>query len=139
MHRVFAYGTLLSPLRQTAYNTLVFGALHVYGHPLLEQLYELRYLPWVTILLLLACLIVLLPVRRPDSPRLPAAKVLLCAALGAMGFTWFRLLLVATFVDNQVWFSSWEELTELIFVAAAGGVLIIFRRRLLSAAEARLA
>ena len=138
MLAVLAAMPLFSSFRETAYNTHVFGAPHRYGHPLLHQLYELRYLPVAGLVLLLTCFLLALRVDRPENPRLRPAKVLLSAAIGAMAFSWFRLILVASFVDNQVWFASWEEVTELISIAMVGSLLFVFRRRLLSAAEARI-
>lgn len=139
MLAVLAALPLFSGFRQTVYNTRIFGAIHTYRHPLLHQIYELRYLPVAGMVLLLASFMVALRVDRPDSPRLPAAKVLMAAAMGAVAFSWFRLILVASFVDNQVWFASWEELLELISIAMVGSTLFVFRRRLLNAAEARSA
>ena len=136
MLAVLAAMPLFSSFRETAYDTRIFGAIHTYRHPLLCQLYELRYLPVAGMVLLLACFILTLRVDRPDSPHLPAAKVLLSAAIGAIAFSWFRLILVASFVDNQVWFASWEEVLELISIAMVGSTLFVFRRRLLNAAEA---
>jgi len=62
---------------------------------------------------------------------LPISKFLFAAALGAIGFSFFRLLLLAPFADNQVWFVFWEEITELLYVLAVGVALILFRRSLL--------
>jgi len=118
---------LLAPLRDTAYNTRIFGILHGYHHPLLEQAYELRYLPVAAIVLLLACLLVL--AFREKHP-IPVSKVLFSAAVGALGFCFLRLILVAVYVDNQVWFSAWEEITELMYVGVAGGLLLVFARGL---------
>ena len=139
MLAVLAAMPLFSSFRETAYNTRILGAIHTYQHPLLHQIYELRYLPVAGMVLLLASFMVALRVDRPDSPRLPAAKVLLSAAIGAVAFSWFRLILVASFVDNQVWFASWEEVLELISIAMVGSTLLVFRRRLLSTAEAHIA
>ena len=115
---------LCSALRATTYNTRVFGILHTYRHPLLQQWYELRFLPIVAILLLTACFLVLWLVERHP---VGLSKILFAAAIGATGFSWFRLILVASFVRNQVWFVAWEEITELLFVGMAGGILIAFR------------
>ena len=49
-----------------------------------------------------------------------------------MGFSWFRLILVASFMDNQVWFVAWEETTELLFVGLVYAVLTLFGRGLLT-------
>jgi rhodanese-related sulfurtransferase len=111
-----------SPFRDTAYNTLIFGFIYGYRHPLVQQVYELRYLPAAAIILLTICFFVLLAERR--NVRL--SKALLSVALGAMTFSFFRLLLVAVFIECQVWFAAWEETSELVYVVLAGGVFILF-------------
>jgi hypothetical protein len=45
-----------------------------------------------------------------------------------MTFSFFRLLLVAAFIDRQVWFAAWEETSELIYVLLAGSALFLFPR-----------
>jgi len=111
---------------RSGYTTAVFTAPHTYTHRLPHQYYELRYLPLAAITLLGLCFLSLLP-RRQDFA---VAKVLLAAAGGAVGFSFFRFVLVAGFADNLVWFDAWEELTELLFVAGAGALLLLFSRGL---------
>jgi hypothetical protein len=60
------------------------------------------------------------------------SKILFSVALGAMGFSLLRLMLVAPFSDNQVWFAFWEETTEVLYVGVVGAVLVFFRRGLLA-------
>ena len=69
--------------------------------------------------------------RRP----VVVSKILFSAAVGAMGFSLLRLMLVAPFSDNQVWFAFWEETTELIYVGLIGAVLALFQRGLLPAQQ----
>jgi len=116
---------LFSPLRDTAYNTLILGTIYGYRHPVIHQIYELRYLPAAAVVLLTFCFLVLLLV---ENRKVQLSKVLFSAALGAMTFSFFRLLLVATFVEHQVWFAAWEEVSELIYVLLAGSVLFLFPR-----------
>jgi len=123
---------LCSDLRHVAYNTRVLGVLHSYRHPVVHQLYELRYLPALAVILLAGCFLVLwLVERRP----VVVSKILFSAAVGAMGFSLLRLMLVAPFSDNQVWFAFWEETTELIYVGLIGAVLALFQRGLLPAQQ----
>jgi len=115
-----------------AYNTRVLGLLHSYRHPVVHQLYELRYLPVAAVILLAGSFLVLwLVERRP----VPYSKILFSAALGAMGFSLLRLMLVAPFADNQVWFAFWEETTELLYIGVVGAVLVFFRRGLLAESQ----
>jgi rhodanese-related sulfurtransferase len=120
---------LLAPFQNAAYTTKILGLHHGYRHPVLEQVYELRFLPWAAILLFAACLLVLLGVERR---KVPLSKVLFSAAAGAVLFSFFRMILVAIFAQNLVWFAAWEELSELIFVAMACCVVIVFRRGMLT-------
>jgi rhodanese-related sulfurtransferase len=117
---------LFSPFRDTAYNTLIFGFIYGYRHPLVHQVYELRYLPAAAIVLLAIGFFVLLAERR----RVQLSKVLVSAALGAMTFSFFRMLLVAVFIERQVWFAAWEEISEWVYVILAGSVLVLFPRLL---------
>jgi len=121
---------LFSAFRATAYVTRIFGFQYGYRHPIVHQVYELRYLPAVAITLLAVCCGLLLLFERRQVPR---SKVLLSVALGATAFSYFRLLLVAAFVDDQVWFAAWEETSELMFVCLIAGALFLFPRLLPSA------
>jgi hypothetical protein len=116
---------LFSQLRDTAYNTLILGTLYGYRHLVVHQLYELRYLPGVAVVLFASCLFMLLLVERRT---VKLSKVLFAAATGAMAFSYFRLLIVAAFIDRQVWFAVWEETSELIYILLAGSVLFLFPR-----------
>jgi rhodanese-related sulfurtransferase len=120
---------LCAEFRPVAYNTRVLGMLHSYRHPVVHQLYELRYLPVLAVVLLAACFLVLwLVERRP----VVYSKILFSAAVGAMGFSLLRMVLVAPFSDNQVWFAFWEETTEVLYVGVVGAVLVFFQRGLLA-------
>lgn len=122
---VLAAVPLFSSLRDTVYNTRIFGLLHSYRHPIIHQLYEIRFLPVAAILILAACFIVL---RFVEHRAVPISKMLFSAGAGAVGFSYFRLVLVASFVDAQVWFAAWEEITELLFVGVIAVVLLVFNR-----------
>ncbi len=120
---VLASYPLFSSLRETAYNTHVLGAMHTYRHLVVHQRYELRFLPAAAALLFCACLAVLLWRERRD---ITISKLLFSAAAGALGFSLLRLFLVASFINNQVWFALWEELTELLYIGLVAGVLLVF-------------
>jgi hypothetical protein len=118
-----------SGFREAAYNTRVLGVLHTYRHSILHQWYELRYLPVMAMVSLAGCFLV---VWRWERRPMIYGKILFSAALGALGFSWLRLIMVASFIDNQVWFAVWEETTELLFVGLAGAVLVLFKHGLLA-------
>jgi hypothetical protein len=61
------------------------------------------------------------------------SKLFLAAGVGALGFSFFRLIFVQLYRDRLAWFSFWEEITELIFVAGAALILWVFRRGLFAA------
>jgi hypothetical protein len=107
-----------------AYPVLVLGRLHGYGHPVVHQLFEFRYLPVVAALLLVACEFTLIR-KEPKNADLSAR--LFAAAAGALGFSFLRLVFLSPFVRDQLWFAFWEELTELFYIGAMGLVLWAFR------------
>ncbi len=116
-----------------AYDLGILGSRVTYTEPLASQLFEIRYCPWVSLLLLGASWFVL--ATRRDDPVGPAKK-LLAAAVDPLGFGLMRLFLFAVFRDDLVWFTVWEEVTELLFVAGTGAVLLIFRDSLFRAPRA---
>ncbi len=129
---VLAALPLFAPVQYAAYSTRIFGAVHGYGHAVLHQLFELRFLPGLTLVLLLAAGAVVLWFERRTGP---ISRVLVSAAFGAIAFSYFRLILVAVFSEVQVWFAVWEEVSELVFVGLVGVVVLSFR---LSSAATRI-
>jgi hypothetical protein len=107
-----------APLHLESYATRIFGVLHGYHHAVVHQLYELRYLPVVAIILLVAS-----GAGIGTRTGRPIAMGLLSGAVGALGFSLFRLFLVAVFAENLLWFSVWEELLEFVSIAALFGIL----------------
>lgn len=128
---LLAFLPLTSSLRTEGYATTVFGTEHLYRHPIVHQLYELRYLPTAALVLFALSFVVLLRERHPA----PIARILCSAALGALSFSYLRLLMVAGFADKQVWFGAWEELTELVYVAIPAAIILVFWNALLPTAS----
>jgi hypothetical protein len=93
----------------------------------LYQVFEVRYLP-AAALLLFAVAWGLLRFKR--SEPVAWSKVFFAAGAGALGFSFFRLVLLHAYRDNLAWFGVWEEITELLFVGSAAIVLWIFRQGL---------
>lgn len=110
-----------------AYNTRILGTFYNFGHAAVYQIFEIRYCPTLALGLLGGSLAVLM--LKKDEPVL-WSKLFLAAGLGALGFCYFRLVLVQLYRDNLAWFSVWEEVTELLFVAGAALVLWVFRHGL---------
>jgi len=121
-------------LLDVSYNTRVFGTFYNYSHPVLCQIFEIRYLPAAALLLLTVSWVVLW-INRADAVWW--SKVFFAAGCGAFGFAFLRLILMQVYRDNLVWYSTWEELTELLFVVGAGWMLWIFRHGLFGSAPAR--
>jgi hypothetical protein len=111
----------------TCYNTVIFGTPYNYSHAVVYQIFEVRYLPAVALLLLAVswCLLMFKKVE-------PVAwsKIFFAAGMGAIGFSFFRMVLLHVYNEHLAWFAFWEEITELIFVAGAGLVLWVFRHGL---------
>jgi hypothetical protein len=125
---VLALLPLTAHFKLTAYSSNVLGSLVCYSHTPASQWFELRFCPALALALFLASWLVLLFKR---SDPFPWSKLLYAAGLGPLAFGTMRMALVATFSDDLMWFETWEEWTELLFVLGVAVVLWIFRHGLL--------
>ncbi len=114
-------------LLPVSYNTRIFGTFYTYAHPVLCQIFEIRYLPGAALLLLT---IAWLALYFNPASGVWWSKIFFAAGSGALGFAFFRLVLLQIYRENLVWYAAWEEFTELLFVVSAGLVLWIFRQGL---------
>jgi hypothetical protein len=110
-----------------SYNTRMAGSLYNWSHPVVRQLVEIRYSPAAALVLLAVSLGVL---RFKKTEAVLWSKVFFAAGMGALGFSYFRLIFFQVYRENLTWFNAWEELTELLFIGSIGLVLWIFRRGL---------
>ncbi|UCH92326.1 MAG: rhodanese-like domain-containing protein [Candidatus Aminicenantes bacterium] len=125
---VLAFIPLTGVPHWVSYNTHILGTLYNYSHPIIYQLFEFRLCPIIAILLFFIALFILL-VKKED-PVTPA-KVFFSGGIGYMSFGVLRFFLHASYRDDLLWSAFWEEATELVFVAAVGITLWIFRHKLL--------
>jgi hypothetical protein len=126
---VIALLPLTVAFRSTSYSSEVLGSKVCYSHTMLSQLFELRLCPVLALLFFAASWLVLL-FKRNDP--VPWSKFLFAAGLGPLGFGTMRMALLGVFSDDLMWFDTWEEWTELLFVLGVAVVLWIFRHGLLS-------
>jgi len=123
-----AFIPILSPLQPEAYTTSIFNIPYSYTRLAFYEVYERRILP---VLALIAFFIAYLSLWRDWEAISFSTKVFLCAGLGVLSFSFFRVALNAIFVNNLVWFEFWEEATELMFVGTIGFCLWRYRAFLL--------
>ena len=114
-------------LVDTSYNTYIFKTFYNYNHSLVHQLYEMRFLPAASIVLLATSLIVLIC---DEKRSIDHAKVIFAAGIASMGFGFLRMILIGSYSENLLWFAFWEEATELIFIAGVCYILWLFRKGL---------
>jgi len=118
----------LMPLRSdwhnTSYNTMIFGTFYNYTRRLIYQRFEMQYCPISAVVLLSVSLLILI-FKKENA--LPLAKIFFAAGVGPMGFGLFRSILTTMYSQNLVWFSFWEEFTELLFIMGVCFMLWIFR------------
>ena len=110
-----------------SYNTSIYGTPYHFAHLWYQRVLETHYCSIAAIVLLTASLLILCFKR--DNP-LPPAKLAFAAAMGPLGFGFFRLLLATAYSRDLLWSNFWEESTELLFVVGVGIVLWIFRQGL---------
>jgi phage shock protein E len=121
-----------SQVKAVSYGTHILGTFYYFSHSVLYQIYEIRYCPMYAIIFFLISFFVL---RYKKNAAIEWAKIFFAAGAGALGFGLLRLMLYSMHSDNQVWFDFWEEITELIFVAAVCIILWLFRKTLFSSAS----
>ncbi len=124
---ILSFIPLLAVPYSISYNTNILGTLYNYSHPVIFQIFEIRYAPVLAILFCLGATYVLW--FHGGNP-MPFAKILFSAAMGFFGFSMFRLILFGLYRDNQVWYIFWEEVTELLYIGVVGIALWIFRTKL---------
>lgn len=117
----------LADWRNEAYNTLIFGQLFSYGHLRAYQLYENWVCPAAATLLFTASLGVLV---LGGDRAVRWAKLFFAAGIGPLGFGLLRMTISRVYGDNQVWYSFWEETTELMFLIGIVCTLWIFHAHL---------
>jgi rhodanese-related sulfurtransferase len=128
---ICAFIPLLATTSSISYNTEIFGSDYHYTHPVIFQYYETVYAPTVAMVLLLIALLLLSKNRIPtDQPEI----YLFSAGTGLLGFSFFRLILLAVFRDDLLWFVFWEETTELLYIIGTGISLWLFRKKLFNRA-----
>jgi hypothetical protein len=113
-----------APLQPLAYTTDINGTKVAYAATLPTQWLVMRYCPALAAALLGASWLAL---RFQRTHSVATAKMLLAAALGPFGFGFLRLFLLAAFRDDLVWYTTWEEFTELLFILGVAFVLFVFR------------
>ncbi len=122
---VVALLPLGAQLHIVSYNTSIWGTTYTYKHPVVYQLAEIRYYPLLASALFLAASISLW-LKQENS--LHPSKLLFAAAIGVMGFSFFRFIVFQGFRTRLVWMDFWEEITEFIYIAAVVAILWYFRR-----------
>ena len=118
---------LVAQLHIISYNTIIWGTPYTYKHPVVYQLAEIRYYPVLASALFLAASLTLW--LKNENPLHPS-KLLFAAAIGVMGFSFFRFIVFQGFRTRLVWMDFWEEITEFIYIAAVVAILGYFRRSL---------
>ena len=125
---VFSFMPFCTAPKAVSYNTNILRTFYNFTHPVIYQIFEIRYCPLIALVFFAVSFFVLTFKKHdPVSP----AKVFFAAGMGGFGFCFLRLVLFGLYADNLVWFNSWEEITELILVLGVGVVLWEFRGSLL--------
>ena len=120
---------LTASTQPVSYNTTIVGTAYNYSHAIIQQFFEIRYAPLVAIVFL-ALAFAMLALKGAQGVR--PSKLLFAMGVGYLTFGLLRLVLLALFSSNMVWFVFWEEATELLLMSAILAVLLIFRDKLLA-------
>jgi len=121
---ILAFIPLLANFNVLSYNTSVMGMFHNYSHPVIIQLFELRYAPVYALIFLGISFFTLLLMKRNEAELF---RVLFAIGTGFFAFSYLRLFFFGVYHENLVWPNFWEELTELMYVFGLGLILWTFR------------
>lgn len=124
---VLALLPLCGEPQAVCYDTRLWGTPYNYCHPLVYQMYEIYACPLMSLLLLGTSWFILVFKK---NEAVAAAKMWCAAGLGFLCFSILRLMIYAPFHGKLLWFEFWEEVTELLGVAAVAVVLWAFRNGL---------
>ncbi len=117
---------LCAPLQKGGIRVPVLGNDVLYASSLFLQRLQFRLLPLVALAAyLIAFALLLSGDRHTQRAALP-----FFLGFGATGFSLFRFVLGFSFAPMPPWADIWEEVTELLTVAAVAGLLWIFRTQL---------
>ncbi len=119
---VVAAMPLAAPIGNRFYTGLVFGQQVMFGHPLLNQMVEVRFIPAVAAFYLLLSFGTLLFLREKGFA---SAKILVALGLGPLLFSLMRFICFWGYGEHPLWADVWEEITEFLFI------VILFRIALL--------
>ena len=121
---ILCFIPLMAPVSPHTYAVSIYGFPYSYTRFALYEWYENRALP---LLALTCCILAIIPLLRKNSFW---SSALLSAALGALTFSLFRLVLDVIFHETLVWFEFWEEASELLYVLGVGLLLWRFKHLL---------
>ncbi|HEX7475169.1 MAG TPA: hypothetical protein VF318_04320, partial [Dehalococcoidales bacterium] len=123
---LLAFIPLMSSFNLTSYTTQILRWTYNFGRPVIFQIFDFHYVPICGIVFLSLAFVALLV--KKDS-KISSLKVLLAAGIGALAFSYLRLIFFDAYHDNLVWSEFWEELTELIYVSGVAYFVWIFRTK----------
>ena len=115
-------------IRDVAYNTTILGTPYTHVHATVFQLFELRYAPLASLLLYFVSLLVL---RYGKSNHILLSKWLFAYGTGFLSFGFFRMIVYSAYLERLGWYTVWEEMLELLYIASCVVVVWSFRKRLL--------
>jgi hypothetical protein len=115
---------LMSSFNLTSYNTQILGWTYNFSRPVIFQIFDFHYVPVCAIVFLSLAFIALLIKGEGNFNLL---KVLLAAGIGALAFSYMRLIFFDAYRDNLVWSEFWEELTELLYVLGVAFLFWLFQ------------
>lgn len=121
---VVAAMPLTAPIGNRFYTGLVFGQQVMFGHPLLNQMVEVRFFPAVSALFLLLSFGTLLFLREKGFA---SAKILVALGLGPLLFSLMRFICFWGYGEHPLWADVWEEITEFLFIVILLRIALLVR------------
>ncbi len=105
---------LTAELGSYFYVTKVFGDDVIFGHSMIQEIFEVRLYPLVTLFFFVLSFLILY-FRKEKG--IETSKKLFAIGLGPLGFSLMRFLCFWGYSGNPLWAEAWEEISEFLFIA----------------------
>lgn len=117
---VMAFMLFSASLGSAFYVGNIFGTSVIFGHSMVQQVFEVRFCPVLALVFFIISLVVLVLHKEGG---IEVSKVIFAMGLGPLMFGLMRFLIYWGYFDNPLWGDVWEEMTELLFI---GFVFFVF-------------
>ncbi len=122
---VVAFMPLTAELESYYYVTKVFGDDVIFGHSMIQEIFEVRLYPLAALFFFVLSFLIL---YFRKEMGIETSKVLFAIGLGPLSFSLMRFLCFWGYSGNPLWAEAWEEITEFLFIGFVFCIILQVRK-----------